>query len=91
MKKDATVAQDKEKETPTDKVNVEELIEKGTLPTVQNFVSPRTGKHFDAALKLEGGRAVFDFKTRDDHRTRGGSEASVVGEEIPLPEPPPEY
>ena len=70
---------------------LEELIEKGTLPTVQNFVSPRTGKHFDAALKLEGGRVVFDFKTRDDHRTRGGSEAPVVGEEIPLPEPPPEY
>ncbi len=68
-----------------------ELIEKGALANVQNFVSPRTGKHFDAALKLEDGRAIFDFKANGGNRTNGSNAAPKVGEEIPLPEPPPEY
>ena len=45
--------------------NVRMLIESGRTAVIQGFVSPRTGKTFDAALKIENGRAVFDFEKRE--------------------------
>jgi DNA topoisomerase-3 len=70
--------------------NVRMLIESGRTAVIQGFVSPRTGKTFDAALKIENGRAVFDFEKREQ------SAKPVVlpesnEEEPPLPEPPPGY
>jgi len=41
--------------------NVRMLLEKGTTSKIQGFVSPRTGKEFDAFLTLEEGRAKFKF------------------------------
>ncbi len=64
-----------------------ELIEKGKTPVLDGFVSSKSGKSFSAALKLENGRAVFDFEERTKRQSTpvyGG----IVGEEIPLPEPP---
>ena len=43
---------------------LKELTETGKTPVISGFVSPRTGKTFDAALKLENGRATFDFEKR---------------------------
>ncbi len=37
------------------------LISEGKTQKLNGFVSPRTGKSFDACLKLEESRAVFDF------------------------------
>lgn len=37
------------------------LIAEGKTPKIEGFVSPKTGKTFSASLKLEEGRAVFDF------------------------------
>jgi len=37
------------------------LITDGKTPKIDGFVSPKSGKTFSAALKLEEGRAVFDF------------------------------
>lgn len=70
--------------------NLRELTENGRTPVISGFISQRTGKPFDAALKLENGRAVFDFAQSRPIR----STPSVQiwdGEEPPLPEPPPEY
>ena len=41
--------------------NVKMLLETGTTSKIQGFVSPRTGKEFDAFLTLEEGRAKFKF------------------------------
>ncbi len=41
--------------------NVKMLLEAGKTCKISGFVSPRTGKSFDAFLKLDGGRAVFEF------------------------------
>ena len=41
--------------------NVKLLIETGRTSKIQGFVSQRTGKTFDAVLKLADGKAVFDF------------------------------
>jgi DNA topoisomerase-3 len=67
--------------------HLKELIEEGRTSVIAGFVSPRSGKSFDAALKLENGRAVFDFERR--------APAAPIkdlpiwnGEEPPLPEPP---
>ena len=43
---------------------LKELTENGKTPVISGFVSPRTGKTFDAALKLENGKATFDFEKR---------------------------
>ena len=37
------------------------LVTTGRTAKIQGFVSPRTGKAFDAALRLEGTQAKFDF------------------------------
>jgi DNA topoisomerase-3 len=72
--------------------NLKMLIETGSTAIIQGFVSAKTKKSFDAALKLENGRAVFDF----DKRTPSSSGALRQdlpiwdGDGAPLPEPPPE-
>ncbi|MBQ8431933.1 MAG: topoisomerase C-terminal repeat-containing protein [Clostridia bacterium] len=68
---------------------LQELIENKRTAVISGFHSQRTGKTFDAALKLEGGRAVFDFARRE---VRPQTAPKIwEGEEPPLPEPPPEY
>jgi DNA topoisomerase-3 len=37
------------------------LLSEGKTDLLGGFISPRTGNSFDAALRLEGGKAVFDF------------------------------
>lgn len=41
--------------------NVRKLLETGKTNRIDGFVSPKSGKEFNAFLKLEGERAVFDF------------------------------
>ncbi len=41
--------------------NMKMLLANGRTSKIRGFVSPRTKKSFDAALKLESGKAVFDF------------------------------
>lgn len=41
--------------------NIQLLLENGRTADIKGFVSRKTGKTFDAALKLDGGQAVFDF------------------------------
>ncbi|MBE6620315.1 MAG: DNA topoisomerase III [Ruminococcaceae bacterium] len=57
---------------PISKSHVEALLTQGKTPLIQGFRSPRTGKTFDACLKLENGRAVFDFE-----RTRQAPQRSA--------------
>ena len=40
---------------------VEIMLKDGKSPKLDGFVSAKTGKTFSASLKLEKGRAVFDF------------------------------
>ena len=69
---------------------LKELTEHGRTPVISGFISPRTGKSFDAALKLENGRAVFDFAQSRPLRSTPVVQI-MDGEQPPLPEPPPEY
>ncbi len=41
--------------------NVQHMLETGKTHKIDGFVSPKSGKTFQARLKLENGRAVFDF------------------------------
>ncbi len=41
--------------------NAKKLLETGKTDKITGFISKRTGKSFDAFLKLENDRAVFDF------------------------------
>lgn len=41
--------------------NMKMLLETGKTSKIEGFVSKRTGKTFSASLKLENGKAVFDF------------------------------
>ncbi len=41
--------------------NVKKLLETGKTDKISGFVSPKTGNKFDAYLKLENGKAVFEF------------------------------
>ena len=42
--------------------HVKELLQSGQTALIHDFISPKSGKHFDASLKLdEAGRAVFVF------------------------------
>lgn len=43
------------------KSNVKLLLEQGKTAKIKGFVSRKTGKPFDAALRLEDGKAIFDF------------------------------
>jgi len=42
-------------------INMQKLLSEGETYKIEGFVSPRTGKEFGAKLKLQEGRAVFDF------------------------------
>ena len=41
--------------------NVKKLLTDGETYKIEGFVSPKNGKEFSAKLKLQDGRAVFDF------------------------------
>ena len=41
--------------------NVQSLLTTGRTAKIVGFISKKTGKTFDAALRLENGKAVFDF------------------------------
>ena len=68
-----------------------ELTEKGKTSIIKGFVSPRNGKVFDAAIKLENGRTVFDFERHSPSNPNSGFSPTMDGEQPPLPEPPPDY
>jgi len=42
--------------------NASKLLLEGKTDVISGFISPKTQKSFDAALKLEDGKAVFDFE-----------------------------
>ncbi len=42
--------------------NMKLLLENGRTAEINGFISKKTGKKFSAALKLENGRAIFDFE-----------------------------
>ena len=66
-----------------------DLIQNGRTEVLEGFVSPKSGKSFSAALKLENGRATFDFA-----RSAPRADAPLPvgeGDTPPLPEPPPGY
>ena len=70
--------------------NLQRLIETGHTAVIQGFVSSKTQKTFDAALKLENGRAVFDFEKRVQSTRSLRQDLPIWdGEGAPLPEPPP--
>ena len=70
--------------------NVKLLAETGHTGIIQGFVSNKTHKTFDAALKLENGRAVFDFEKRAPAAPIVHQDLPIWdGEGVPLPEPPP--
>jgi DNA topoisomerase-3 len=70
--------------------NLQLLIETGHTGVIQGFVSSKTQKTFDAALKLENGRAVFDFEKRAPQTQPLHQDLPIWdGEGAPLPEPPP--
>ncbi len=71
--------------------NLKMLTETGKTAVIQGFVSSRTKKPFDAALKLENGRAVFDFERRAAAAPQRAEIPIWDGEGAPLPEPPPGY
>lgn len=41
--------------------NIKLLLETGHTAKIQGFISKKSGKSFDASLKLDNGKAVFDF------------------------------
>ena len=70
--------------------NLKMLVETGHTAIIQGFVSTKTKKTFDAALKLENGRAVFDFEKRAPSSQPLHQDLPIWnGEGAPLPEPPP--
>ncbi|MBQ7380907.1 MAG: topoisomerase C-terminal repeat-containing protein [Clostridia bacterium] len=74
--------------------NMKLLLEKGSTAKIAGFRSKRTGKTFDAMLKLEDGKAVFAFDdtTRDKGQGRGDAQPRYMeapANEAPLPEDPP--
>lgn len=70
---------------------LKELIENGRTHSLNGFVSPKSGKTFEAVLKLEGGKAIFEFEKRPPITNQAQSFSSVADEEPPLPEPPAGY
>lgn len=66
------------------------LITEGRTDVLSGFVSGRTGKTFEASLRLSEGKAVFDFPERAPS-VQNPSVQVADGEEPPLPEPPPGF
>ncbi len=50
--------------------NMKLLLETGKTSKIKGFVSPKTGKSFDAVLKLEGGEVKFDFSSDEKREER---------------------
>lgn len=46
------------------KKNAELILNEGRSSVIKGFVSPRTGKSFDSALRIDGDRCVFDFSLK---------------------------
>ncbi len=47
------------------KQTVSTLLREGKTPTLSGFVSNKSGKSFDAALRLDGSAIVFDFSPKE--------------------------
>ncbi len=71
---------------PITTLHVRALLTDGKTPVISGFKSPRTGKSFDAALKLQDGRAVFDFERPRNTKTS----PSALPEGSFRRQPPPE-
>ncbi len=71
--------------------NMKLLLEKGSTDKIVGFRSKRTGKTFDAMLKLEDGKANFAFEDSGAKRATNGSSYAYEAppEMAPLPEDPP--
>ena len=68
------------------------LLEEGRTDLLDGFISPKSGRSFEAVLRLDPARgAVFDFPPRTARPAPSGYSAPADGEEPPLPEPPPGY
>lgn len=68
------------------------LLEEGKTDLLDGFVSPKSGKRFDAFLRLDPERgAVFEFPPRQARPAQPTGGAPLAGEDPPLPEPPPGY
>ncbi len=72
-------------------IQLKKLLEEGRTDLLDGFVSAKTGKTFDAYLKLENGRAVFEFPERKRTPPQPQELPIGYGDEPPLPEPPPEF
>ncbi len=68
------------------------LLTDGKTDLLDGFVSPKTGRSFDAYLRLDTERgAVFEFPPRTIAPTQNIAYEIPEGDEPPLPEPPPGY
>ena len=71
---------------------LKKMLEEGRTDLLNGFISPKSGKSFDAYLKLDPGRgAVFEFPPRTVNPAPKATYGISIGEEPPLPEPPPGY
>ena len=70
---------------PISTLQVRALLAEGKTPVISGFKSSRTGKSFDAALKLQDGRAVFDFE-RSRNTNASSSKSSAASRRQPPPE-----
>ncbi len=68
-----------------------QILSEGKSELICGFVSPKSGKSFDAYLKLEEGRVRFEFLPRDGGAISSAAFSMAEGEVPPLPEAPPEY
>jgi len=66
--------------------NMRHLLETGKTYTIRGFISKK-GNKFDAALKLDGDRAVFDFEEKPRPVYTAVTEAPPMP---PIPDEPPE-
>ncbi len=64
---------------------VTNLLSKGKTDLLEGFVSQKTGRIFSAALRLEAGKAVFEFPERPKAAERG----PIYGDYMPPPDLPP--
>ena len=68
------------------------LLQEGKTDLLEGFISPKSGKPFDAYLKLDAERgAVFEFPPRSRQAQRPMQGNPGEGDTPPLPELPPGY
>ena len=65
-----------------------QLLTEGKTGLIEGFVSPKSGRSFDAFLRLEEGRAVFEFPPRPTSAPPPPPQAPDHGY-VPMPEAPP--